>query len=383
MNDKITGLKPTASSPPPAPLHLTPSPAAIASGHPSPAAIASGHPSPAAIASGHPDGAAAYASAPGKVILFGEHFVVHGTNAILCAINRRVSITATETKCGAEITSRIGTAKTDSLDAPASSIRAALRPLYYIVQTAAQKAGFVRGIRLDVTSEIPPGAGLGSSSACCAAGAAAVLKLLRLDASRKNVLKMAVDAERTVFPGASGADTAASVLGGMIIYNRKSGCTNVPLNGPPGFGLLIADSGTMHDTDCMVRRVEEFRTKNPSEFARIYQEESRLLAEASEMLRRGHESHKAAKLGRMATLNQSHLEAIGVSNDRLCEMISEMRTVTYGAKITGAGGGGCAIAFVRDPPDEIPTMMAGCGYDCFAAKIDFAGLVVRMGRPAA
>lgn len=322
----------------------------------------------------HTSGAAACASAPGKVILFGEHFVVHGTDAILCAINRRVSITATETANGVKIRSCIGNINTDSLDAPINSIKTALRPLYYIAQTASRRAGFRRGINLDVTSEIPSGAGLGSSSACCAAGAAAVLRLLGLDASREKVLGLAVDAERVIFPDASGADTAASVLGGMLTYSRQSGYTNIPFDSPPGFGLIVANSGIIHDTEHMVRQVENHKKRNSSEFSLLCQKESELILKVLEILR-GHDSLKAAELGRMATRNQSYLESIGVSNERLGEMIRVMRSLTYGAKITGAGGGGCAIAFTKeDRLAKIYDELIGRGYDCFAAKIDCAGL---------
>ena len=79
-------------------------------------------------------------------------------------------------------------------------------------------------------------------------------------------------------------------------------------------------------------------------------------------------------LGRWASLNQSYLSRIGVSNAKLDKMIDEMNGVTHGSKITGAGGGGCAIAFTD--PDDMGGAAAGLasrGHDCFAAGIDYSG----------
>ena len=110
------------------------------------------------------------ASAPGKVILFGEHFVVYGIKAILCAIDKRVTVTAEKTnERKISIYSKIG----ELILEPGKSIaeiNSPLKPFYYLADKAIKNQDV--GLKIEIKSEIPLGAGLGSSSACCVAGAA-------------------------------------------------------------------------------------------------------------------------------------------------------------------------------------------------------------------
>ena len=325
-------------------------------------------------------GATHTASAPGKTILFGEHFVVHGTGAILCAIDRRISITAARSQ-GVRIHSELGSLEYGSYDINTADVDRALRPLHYIAKEASKTAGWDGGITLHVRSDIPPGAGLGSSSACCVAGAAAALKALGVDADAGRVMDIAAGAERTIFPDASGADTAASALGGMITYNVRTGYRKVrPAAGTcPGFGLVVADSGLAHDTRSVVARVTRFRDQNPSRFDELCAREAQIVSRATSLLQAhdgGPSAGMAPELGRLASLNQEYLREVGASNDTLDEMTDAMGAATYGAKITGAGGGGCVIAFTSGTAaaESAAARLSEAGYDCFAARIDHAGL---------
>ena len=103
------------------------------------------------------------ASAPGKVILFGEHFVVYGVKAILCAINKRVTVTAEKIKEEKiSIKSNIGDLELE-LNKPISEINSPLKPFYYLANKMIQNQS--TGIEIKIESDIPLGAGLGSSSA--------------------------------------------------------------------------------------------------------------------------------------------------------------------------------------------------------------------------
>ena len=339
------------------------------------------------------------ASAPGKVILFGEHFVVYGSSAILCAIDRRVYVGASKSD-DVRITSELGTLECESFSRDAADVDPVLRPLYHIAKEACRMAGRGGGgITLDVKSEIPPGAGLGSSSACCVAGAAAALSVLGQHPghSTDTVMRVAAEAERTAFPNASGADTAASALGGMITYDIKSGWATIRRQEEgPGFGLVVSDSGTKHNTESVVGMVSGFRRNHPEEFEELSRMESRLVSDVTELLvsgalpygaaepsappeppqaaKHGGGESTASMLGRWASLNQSYLSRIGVSNTKLDKMIDEMNGVTHGSKITGAGGGGCAIAFTDpDCMEGAAADLASRGHDCFAAGIDYNG----------
>ena len=150
-------------------------------------------------------------SAPGKVILFGEHFVVYGVKAILCAINKRVVVRAKT------IPEKVISIKSDIGDLSSSpkttlaEINSPLKPLFYLAQKLIEKYDYNAGISVNVMSEIPPGVGLGSSSACCVAGAAAISRLFeKLD--RDEILSLAIDAEKTIHQDSSGADCTVCML---------------------------------------------------------------------------------------------------------------------------------------------------------------------------
>ncbi|MGI0069119.1 MAG: mevalonate kinase family protein, partial [Nitrosopumilaceae archaeon] len=140
------------------------------------------------------------ASAPGKVILFGEHFVVYGIKAILCSIDKRITATSQiidEKKI--KIKSDIGNVEinTDSLSRPDSSMNM-MKPFLYIAKKSLEKSGKNVGIEIKIDSEIPAGIGLGSSSACCVAVTASVTGLFE-KLSKEEILKIAIEAERTIF----------------------------------------------------------------------------------------------------------------------------------------------------------------------------------------
>ena len=159
------------------------------------------------------------ASAPGKVILFGEHFVVYGVKAILCSINKRVTVTAEKTsERKISINSKIGKLELEP-DKPISEINSPLKPFYYLANKAVENKD--TGIHIQIDSEIPLGAGLGSSS-CCVAGAAAIFKLFG-DISKEKILKLAIEAERTIFENTSGADCTVCTYGGIMEYDKNNG----------------------------------------------------------------------------------------------------------------------------------------------------------------
>ena len=318
------------------------------------------------------------ASAPAKIIICGEHFVVHGTKAVLCAIDRRITVTAERFACDRPTIS-IMSDLADPLEArpgmPAGEIDPTLRPLYHLAdRMMGRDGGGDAGIRVAVESDIPPGAGLGSSSACCVAAAAAISGLSAGASSREEILGLAIDAERTIFADTSGADCTVCTYGGIIEYGRGSGFSRVG-RFDPALRLVVADSGITRSTERAVRKVGAFKRENAAEFSRLCDAESRLVEDVLGLIRGG---GSIAELGQKITRNQEYLERIGVSNDTLAGMVRAGRESSFGAKITGAGAGGCVFA-VADESGMGRVMEAlagtGCGR-CFAAKVDNDGLIL-------
>ena len=306
------------------------------------------------------------ASAPGKVILFGEHFVVYGVKAILCSINKRVTVTAEKTsERKISINSKIGKLEIEP-DKPISEINSPLKPFYYLANKAVENKD--TGIHIQIDSEIPLGAGLGSSSACCVAGAAAIFKLFG-NISREEILKLAIEAERTIFENTSGADCTVCTYGGIMEYDKNKGFKKIEHE--PNFQLVIINSNMEHSTQSMVSKVKEFENKNKEEFSKLSNLESKLVEDVLKLVK----ENKIQEIGQKMNQNQEYLENIGISNKELTKMIKIGQESSFGAKITGSGGGGCIFALTNESNlQNILKKFKDNNYECFSTKIDFKGL---------
>lgn len=308
------------------------------------------------------------ASAPGKVILFGEHFVVYGKKAILAAINKRITVTSEKIdEKKVSIKSDLGEL-VKPVSKPIEKINSPLKPFFYIAKEMLQKFNSEGGINITVESEIPSGIGLGSSSACCVAGAASISNLFT-KLSKEEIIELAIKAEQTIFKDTSGADCTVCTHGGVIEYDKQGGFKKI--NSPNDFTLIISNSGQTHSTSVTVSKVKEFKEKNEEKFLSLYEKEDVLISNVKEALAK----NELKIIGKGMSENQNHLEEIGISNDKIREMISLAENYSYGAKITGAGDGGCIIALV-DTTNSEETMknLQAKNYECFSVKIDSKGL---------
>ena len=306
------------------------------------------------------------ASAPGKVILFGEHFVVYGVKAILCSINKRVTVTAEKTTDKKIfINSEIGNLILEP-NKSISEINSPLKPFYYLANKVIKNQD--TGIQIKIDSEIPLGVGLGSSSACCVAGAAAIFKLFG-DISKEEILELAIEAERTIFENTSGADCTVCVYGGIMEYDKKQGFKKI--EDKPNFQLVIANSNIEHSTESMVSEVKAFTIKNKEEFSKLLDQELELVEDVLKLLK----ENNTIKLGEKINQNQKYLETIGISNNQLRKMIEIGQKTSFGAKITGSGGGGCIFA-ITDESNLEDTLkeFKDNNFECFSVEIDFKGL---------
>ena len=308
------------------------------------------------------------ASAPGKIILFGEHFVVHGTKAILAAIDKRVTVTSTFTENKTiKVNSQLGT-----LEVPISSsyeeVKSEFRPFVYLANKIINSNQNVNGLEVTIDSDIPIGVGLGSSSACCVAAAASISELFK-ELSSEEILNISIEAEKTIFPDTSGADCTVCTYGGMIEYEQFTGTKKI--DNPSDLNLVIANSMIPHTTKNSVERVSKFKENDEERFSQLCDLETKLIDEVIVAMK----NNDVTTLGLKMSENQKYLEEIQVSNDTLRDMISSLNEISLGSKITGAGDGGCIIALIKDENmDQIPALL-GNDKECFSAKIDTKGVV--------
>ena len=304
------------------------------------------------------------ASAPAKIILFGEHFVVHGTKAILAAIDRRVTATSTFTDNKTiKVNSQLGT-----IEVPISSsheeVKSEFRPFIYLANEIITSNQDVNGLEITINSDIPIGVGLGSSSACCVAAAASISGLFKEVSSEDN-LKMSIEAEKTIFPDTSGADCTVCTYGGMIEYPSIE-----KINNTFDLNLLVANSMIPHNTKNSVEKVNKFKENDEERFSQLCDLETKLIDEVITAMK----NNDAATFGLKMSENQKYLEEIQVSNETINGMINSLKEISLGIKITGAGDGGCIIALVKgENVSKVPALLPK-DKECFSAKIDTKGV---------
>jgi mevalonate kinase len=318
------------------------------------------------------------ASAPAKVILFGEHFVVYGNPAILASINRRIAVSArTTSENRVVIRSDIGVAGEYS-DSGFRTIeggieaKATLDPLHSAIRQVLSARGKKTGIEIDVTSTVPPGIGLGSSAAACVATVAAVNTLFQKKPSRQRICEMAIESERIVHRNSSGADCYVSTFGGLIHYSRSK-FKKVQAKGP--LALVIASTGVRHSTGDLVAGVKKFSDRNELLFEDMAVRAAAICAQAQAAMASG----RRDRVGELMIENQAILRRLGVSHYKVDDLIDICaKAGALGSKITGAGGGGAVIALAASRQDsaKIASRVKAAGYESFEVEIDRKGLAV-------
>jgi len=284
------------------------------------------------------------ASAPGKVILFGEHAVVSGSPAVGSAIDMRAHVQVERIARGVEIDIRnLGLKVTGfSVDPLSGNILSqggseeALNASRY-VRAIVQELDADR-VRITVDSELPVGAGLGSSAAIVVATLGALNCHMGNALSTEEIANEAYRIEKMVQQGlGSPMDTALSAFGGYRLVSQ----TTQPLDLPP-LELVVGFTGKSHDTRREVAGVQSLKGQYPEILDNVFKAIGAVTVHAIDCMK----SENMAELGTLMNINQGLLEAIGVSTRELSELIYASRGAggALGAKLTGAGGGGCMIA---------------------------------------
>jgi mevalonate kinase len=267
-------------------------------------------------------------SAPGKVFLFGEHAVVYGKPGIAMAIKPRVFVTVRNTK-------RPQRAKSPYIDGCFEAM-GVLGSVY-------------------INSQIPSSSGLGSSAAVTVATLSAINDEFSLHKTREDIADMAFEIEKKVQKGrASPTDTTVSSYGGIVLITGGSRRRLPPQN----MHLVIGDSLVSHSTAKMVEQVGELKKKHPGIVDPI------LDAIQGVSLSAIHHLNNPKELGRYMDMNHALLEALGVGHPQLSRLVLVARAQgAFGAKITGAGGGGCMVALC---PKHLKMRIAGAIEECDA-----------------
>ncbi len=323
------------------------------------------------------------ASAPAKIILFGEHSVVYGKPAIAAAIDLRTYVTARFNENG-RIKIEARDIKTPGLIVSfseneiyfesdygkAAEVLSYVRQAIELVREESDRSG--KGVTVSITSQIPVGAGLGSSAAVAVATIGAVSRLFGLELSPEEVGKLGHRVELLVQGASSGIDPTVSAIGGFIHYQNGS-FEHLPFMELP---LVVGYTGSSGSTKELVAMVRESYEDMPEVIGPILNSMGMLVGKAKDVITGKHGVDlKFGLLGRLMNVNHGLLDALGVSTKKLSELVYAARVAgALGAKITGAGGGGCMYALAPKRQSEVATAIKIAGGTPMITRISRDGL---------
>ena len=300
----------------------------------------------------------AVAEAPSKAIITGEHFVVHGAWALAAALPPRVRVEVEPSSRFRVTSDRFVAASPELL------------PVGRVIRAMAHRFSTSPRVRVSIESAVPEGAGLGSSAATMVAAASAYARLNGLGVGMNEIVRFAMVGEKDVHGNPSGIDPNICARGGVILFSPGRPAKKVHLKRPSSF--IVAYSGRRRSTRGLIGRVAITKEEQPDLFAVLRDAVGWISETAAEMLVQGDDQG----LGRLLTLNHAVLKSMGVSNDVLDGMVNALCSMgAYGAKLTGAGGGGSVVAVAPEAKEKsIVSGLTARGFETFRAKIPVEGV---------
>lgn len=271
----------------------------------------------------------------GKVILFGEHSVVHGHPALAAGIGLGVDAKAQACSYAESrlIVEPWGLDLGPSDEQPLSQAFGALLASYE----------GERGARIKLDVHLPGGAGLGCSAAMGVAACVALDGLYEIERSPEERADAALVWERVFHGNPSGVDNAMSACGGVAIFRRGEPLEHIRVARP--LPLVIAHSGESSSTKEVVAMVARQKERDPERVGQAFGAISALVRNARLALEDG----DLKSVGQLMSMNQTLLSGLMLSTERieaLCRAAESAESL--GAKLTGAGAGGCVIALGQD-----------------------------------
>jgi mevalonate kinase len=250
--------------------------------------------------------------------------------------------------------------------------RELLRPLRLATEATLKHIGSKdHGLQVNVECEIPVAAGLGSSASTTVAIISAVANSRHAKLSKEEIFKLAFVPENYLHGKPSGVDQATCIYGGIIEFNRPFNVKKVRPKKEPV--ILVCDTGIHHATKTLVGGVVKKSQKERSNFHDYIAKVRKISAGVAKALTEGDDED----LGTLMYQNHDFLRKIGVSNPTLDHLVEVARREgALGAKLTGAGGGGCIIVLSQSKTsrDRISRVLRRQGGIPYKISMDTSGV---------
>lgn len=287
-------------------------------------------------------------SAPGKIILFGEHAVVYGHPAIAAPV--------TQVKAKAIINANpLAASGNIHIQAPNIGLDTHLNdlpddnPLATAIQAVVQFLGVrhLPACTIRITSSIPVAAGLGSGAAVSVALIRALSAFLGKPIDNENISSLAYQVERLYHGTPSGIDNTVITYEQPVYFVRGQPMVKLIVRKP--FTVVIGDTGVSCPTAVTVGDLAQAWSSNPEPLEREFHQIARITHSARQAIEYGN----TAELGPLMAANHQHLQTLGVSSPELDRLVEAAQSAgALGAKLSGGGRGGNMIALVENSHAE-------------------------------
>lgn len=299
----------------------------------------------------------------GKVILFGEHFVVYGLPAIASGINKFVKTKVERNEKGIMFDDR-----------NFHSVVSFEKQRDHILSRTFEKVFEYFGVKdakIIISGDVVPMAGMGYSAALAVAVIRALNEFTGKGISNEDVNNLAYECEKVSHGTPSGIDNTCATYGKVVWFEKDmEGGENTiePIQMKGSLLLVMGNTGKKGNTKELVAGVREKKEKKPGKYGEIFSKAEELVKRARESIN----SHNVNELGKLMNENHSLLQEIGVNSpelDKLCEVAKGNGAL--GAKLTGAGGGGFMIALTENEEiqEKVAKAIESAGFMVIKSKI--------------
>jgi len=295
------------------------------------------------------------ASAPGKIILFGEHAVVYGRPALAAPVNQvRATATINPLPAGGV-----------QVEAPDVDLFSPLVNLPAEHPIAAAITGALKAMEVDdcpsftlrIDSSIPVASGLGSGAAVSVAVIRALSAFLNRPLSDERVSSLAFEIEKLHHGTPSGIDNYVVTYARPVFFIRDKPIEVLKVGNP--FSIVIGDTGIFSPTKETVSAVRKAWQAETSRYERLFDGIGSIASHARQAIEKGDN----ALVGALMNRNHALLKEMGVSSPALDNLVDAARACgAPGAKLSGGGGGGNMIALAAgDQCQELAQAILAAG----------------------